>query len=99
MRRPNTVAITQIGGTPASAVSLVYDLSIDARAETPARAMALANRANGIVCSLPMRRLKSGRDWKSVRAMVPYENPDPSAPLVPRCTFGADLWLRGKPTI
>lgn len=94
--RPDSAAIASLGGIEASAVSHEYDISIDAWAETPGKAMALARRIQGLVASLPIRQLASGRDYKTASATIPYQNPDPSRPTIPRCSFSATVGLRGK---
>ncbi len=95
--QPNSVCVTQLGGYRASPVSHEYDISIDVWAETPGKAKALAIKAQGIVAALPMRSLASGTDYKTADAHLPYNNPDPNRPLIPRCTFSATVGLRGKP--
>ena len=42
---------------------------------------------------------ESGRDWKSAEVGVPYNNPDPNRPLIPRCTFRATVGIRGESNI
>lgn len=95
----NSVAFTVLGGGPASPVSHDYDLSVDAWGETPGKAMTLARHVQGIVASLPVREFPSGRDYKTASANVPYNNPDPNRPLIPRCSFSATVGLRGHETI
>lgn len=95
----NSVCIRGLGGFAASPVSHGYDVLIDAWAKTPGKAMSLANRVQGIVASLPIRTFESGRDWKSAEVGVPYNNPDPNRPLIPRCTFRATVGIRGESNI
>lgn len=95
----NSACVRSLGGFAASPVSHGYDLLIDAWAKTPGSAMALALRIQGAVASLPVRDFESGRDWKSAETGVPYDNPDPNRPLMPRCTFSATVGIRGESTI
>ena len=92
----NSVCVRGLGGFAASPVSHGYDVLIDAWAKTPGMAMALALRVQGFVVSLPFREFESGREWKSAEAGVPYNNPDPNRPLMPRCTFRATVGVRGE---
>ncbi len=96
---PMSVAIKQLGGYAASPVSHGYDVSIDVWADTPGKALTLARKVQGIVVSLPIRAFSSGRDYKTAEARLPYNNPDPSRPLLPRCTFAAIIGIRGKTSI
>ena len=64
---------------------------------TPAAAMALADRVQGVVASLPLRESASGATWTTSDPMLPYPNPDPHRPLVPRATFRATVGARGVP--
>ena len=95
----DSVAFMAVGGGAASPVSHEYDLGIDAWAETPGQAMALALRVQGLISSLPVRTFSSGRDYKTATANLPYNNPDPNRPLIPRCSFSATVGLRGKGNI
>lgn len=92
----NSACVRSLGGFSASPVSHGYDLLIDAWAKTPGSAMTLALQVQGIVASLPFREFSSGRDWKTAEAGVPYNNPDPNRPLMPRCTFSATVGIRGE---
>lgn len=90
-----TVCVTALGGGQQSAVSHEYDLSVDCWASTWAEAVALADEVQGIVSSLPFRTTSTGRHYVTADAMVPYNNPDPRRPLLPRCTFRATVGVRG----
>lgn len=94
---PNTVCVTRLGGGPQSPVSHEHDVSVDVWAETDGAAMALADRVQGVVASLPMRASASGTAWTTSDPMLPYPNPDPHRPLVPRATFRATVGARGVP--
>lgn len=94
---PGTVCVTRLGGGPQSAVSHEHDVSVDVWAETPAAAMALADRVQGVVASLPLREGASGATWTTSDPMLPYPNPDPHRPTIPRATFRATVGARGVP--
>lgn len=96
---PNTVCFTALGGGAQTAVSHEYDLSVDCWADTFAGALALADEVQGIVASLPYRTPTSGRCYVTSDPMVPYLNPDPRRPLVPRATFRATVGIRGVPNL
>ena len=87
--------VTRTGGAPSTAVTHEHDVSVDVWAATDADAMAMADEACGAVASLPLR--DTSVEWKAVRAMVPYPNPDPDRPLLSRATFTATLTCRGNP--
>ena len=97
--KPDSVAFMMVGGGAASPVSHEYDISVDAWAETPGKAMALALHVQGVISSLPARSFASGRDYKTAAANLPYNNPDPNRPLIPRCSFSATVCLRGNNNI
>ena len=88
------ILITRLGGAPVTPVTHVHDISIDVWGKTEARACALANKVCGIVSSLPFRTLSI--DYKSATANMPYANPDPKRPNLPRYTFTASVTVRGE---
>lgn len=92
----NSVCVNCLGGFPTSPVSHGYDVLLDAWGATPGAAMELANRVAGFVSSLPIRSFASCNDWKTAEINPPYNNPDPSRPRIPRCTFRATLGIRGE---
>lgn len=94
---PPCVCFESLGGTSQTPVSHEYDVSVDCWASTEAEAMALANTVCGLVCSLPIQELQSGRQYvtSDVNA-TPYLNPDPLRPIVPRATFRVTVSIRGK---
>lgn len=94
--KAGSVEFRELSGFAETAVSHGYDLSIDAWAATPGAAMALANKVQGIVNSLPLREFASGRCYATATARTPYQNPDPKRPLIPRCTFMATVGIRGN---
>lgn len=93
--QPNTVCVTRLGGGEQTAVSHEHDVSIDCWADTAADAMDLANDIQAIVASLPLRTFTSGRHYTTASAILPYLNPDPQRPLLPRYTFTATVGIRG----
>ena len=91
-----SLMVTSLGGTSATAVSNEHDVSVDVWADTPAEAMAAANWAAGRVASLPLRQFSSGRHYVTAEInALPYLNPDPNRPLLPRATFRATVNIRG----
>lgn len=90
-----SLMVTSVGGASATEVSNEHDVSIDVWAKTPADAMELACKAAGIVASLPLRESAS-RQYKTAEVnALPYLNPDPNRPLLPRATFRATVGVRG----
>lgn len=92
---PLAVCVTCLGGGQQSVVSHEYDLSVDCWADSYEEAVRLANKVQGIVSSLPYRTTASGRQYATADAMVPYLNPDPRRPLLPRATFRSTVGIRG----
>ena len=92
---PGTVCVTRLGGGPQTPVSHEHDVSVDVWAATDAAAMALADRVQGVIATLPLRESASGATWTSSDPMLPYPNPDPHRPTVPRATFRATVGARG----
>ena len=93
----NTVCVTRLGGGSQGPVAHEHDLSIDCWSTTPKKAMALADQVQAIVATLPIRTSVSGVTWTTSSPMVPYPNPDPHRPLLPRATFRATVGARGVP--
>ena len=94
---PGTVCVTRLGGGPQTPVSHEHDVSVDVWAATDAAAMALADSVQGVIATLPLRASASGVTWTSSEPMLPYPNPDPHRPTVPRATFRATVGARGVP--
>ena len=92
---PGTVCVTRLGGGPQPPVSHEHDVSVDVWAATDAAAMALADNVQGVIATLPLRESASGATWTSSDPMLPYPNPDPHRPTVPRATFRATVGARG----
>lgn len=97
--KAHTVTFTQLGGTGQTEVSHVYDVSVDVWASKPGDALELARKVQGIVASLPMREFSSGRQYKTAEARIPYQNPDPNRPRLPRYSFNASIGIRGESII
>lgn len=90
------IVVTSLGGAPETAVSNEHDVSVDVWAATEADAISGANDAAGYIASLPVRTLASGRHYLTAAIeALPYINPDPNRPLVPRATFRATVGVRG----
>lgn len=95
----NTACVTRTGG---GRVSLVIDqplVSVDVWAETWEKATGLADEACGLVAMLPFAEGTATR-WLEpeggVVVTLPYANPDPLHPTLPRCTFLARLGVRAN---
>lgn len=91
----HSVCFTSVGGVPMGAVGNEHDVSIDCWDESDAAALYLANEIAGLVASLPLRDLYRHYVTASVNAL-PYLNPDPQRPTIPRATFRATVGVRGK---
>lgn len=96
----NSVQVMSVGGAPQTAVSFEHDVRVDCWAATPAAAISLANEVAGIVASLPLREIASGRQYVTAELdALPYLNPDPNRPLLPRASFRATVGIRGEAVI
>ena len=94
---PDSVQIMSVGGVPQTEVSNEHDVRVDCWAETPAEAFTLANVAAGAIATLPMQTPASGRQYTTARLdSLPYLNPDPNRPLIPRVSFRASVGIRGE---
>lgn len=96
---PYTVCYTRIGGTAQSTASHEHSVSVDAWAPTEAEAVRLADVVCGAVATLPMRAPSSAREYKTADVNLPYVNPDPLRPTLPRATFVASVGVRGERAI
>ena len=91
-----SLMVTSLGGAPETEVSNAHDVSIDVWADTMAEAVEMANKAAGYIASLPLRTFASGRHYLTAEInALPYINPDPNRPLLPRATFRATVGIRG----
>lgn len=91
-----SLMVTSLGGAPQTEVSNAHDVSIDVWAATIEDAVKMANDAAGYVASLPLRTFASGRQYLTAEInALPYINPDPNRPLLPRATFRATVSIRG----
>ena len=90
----NSVMVTSLGGAANDEVSNEHDVSVDVWASTEAAAVTLANTVAGYVASLPMRATTTPYKGAYINAL-PYINPDPTRPLLPRVTFRATVTVRG----
>ncbi|MBW3077690.1 hypothetical protein [Bifidobacterium simiiventris] len=86
--------VTRTGGTRLNMVIDQHLLSIDVRAPTWMQATQAADRAAGLVATLPIQP-GSLFDWRDAQiTTLPYANPDPDHPGIPRVTFAAQLACR-----
>ena len=92
----DSVQVMSLGGAPQTEVSNEHDVRIDCWHETPEEAFELSNLIAGLVTSLPMQAPTSGRHYNTARLdALPYLNPDPNRPLLPRVSFRASVGIRG----
>lgn len=83
-----------VGGFKNSRVADVHAVSIDVYGRTWARAMDAANKLSGIVEELQdIDELTVDYLGTAITAL-PYNNPDPDHPDLPRVTFAADVTIR-----
>ena len=95
----DTVCVTRTGG---GRTSLVIDqplVSVDAWSDTWEGATGLADTACGLVAALPFAT-GTATQWLEpeggVVVTLPYANPDPLHPTLPRCTFLVRLGVRAR---
>ena len=94
---PLTVCFESIGGGAQSDVSYEHGLVAYAWSATPAEALSLALDVCGLLGSLPFRAAPSGVIYTTCEADVPYPDPDPDRPTIPRATVRATIGVRGIP--
>lgn len=95
------VLITRTGGSQRSRVLSTHSIDVDVYAATWAEAQSAANRIAGYVAQAELEDL-TWRDgaltlWcpcYTSKANMPYNNPDPRHPNVPRVTFSATVTTR-----
>lgn len=88
------VQIMSVGGAAQTDVSNEHDVRVDCWAATDAAAIALANRVAGIIATLPLQ--DTGRAYSTAELnALPYINPDPNRPTLPRASFRAVVGVRG----
>ena len=90
----DTVCFTSTGGRGVSAVAYSHGVSVDCWASTEADAIALANAVCGIVGALPW--FETANAYPYAECDMPYLNPDPYRPTLPRATFNANVTMRGE---
>lgn len=90
------VLVTRVGGIRLSSVTQAHRMSIDCWADDDEQAVIMANDVCGALTALP---LTDGTltDWKTASADLPYLNPDPKRPTLPRATFTCEVVMRGEP--
>ena len=92
--KPDSVCFTSTGGVPVAPVAYSHGVSVDCWASTDAEAMQLANDVCGIIGALTFYETEGVYPYTEVN--MPYLNPDPNRPLLPRATFNANVTLRGE---
>ena len=85
----------QTGGTRENIVMDAASLDFDVYAATEGAALDAARECAAIVASLPING--SRVQWRTADVTaLPYANPDPMHPTIPRATFGATLRARAE---
>ena len=92
--KPQSVCFTSTGGIAVTPVAYSHGVSVDCWAATDAEAMAIANAVCGIVGALTFYETEGVYPETSVN--LPYLNPDPNRPTMPRATFNANVTMRGE---
>lgn len=69
-------------------------VSVDVYAQTPADAMNAAAVACAACAALPEYSGGACQWYQCDVSTLPYDNPDPRHPTIPRATFAADLYAR-----
>lgn len=90
----NSVQIMSVGGAAQTDVSNEHDVRVDCWAATDAAAVALADKVAGIIATLPLRDTARAYNTAEINAL-PYINPDPNRPTLPRASFRAVIGVRG----
>lgn len=95
------VLITRTGGSQRSRVLSAHSIDVDVYAATWAEAQTSANRIAGIVAKAEAEDITWVEDGRTLwcpcytsQANLPYNNPDPRHPNVPRVTFSATVTTR-----
>ena len=92
------VLVTRTGGSRLNMVIDQHAVSVDVRASSWSSAVTAANRIAGMVVSLP-DDTEHLTQWRTVQiTALPYSNPDPQHPTVPRVSFTALLTCRATLT-
>lgn len=87
------VVCYRVGGRERAFIQDIHNMSLDVYASTEGEAMVAANRLAGYLRDLP--GTKVGTTCYTVDiTTLPYLNPDPSHPTLPRCTIAADIATR-----
>lgn len=93
-RRLPVAWIRSLGGDVSSLVVEHATMSIDVYASTWKQATDRASDAHMLVSRLPLLP-DTLTDWQAVTALsLPYENPDPEHPTIPRCSFSLTAVLK-----
>ena len=95
------VLVTRTGGSQRTRVLSTHSIDVDVYAATWAEAQTAANRIAGIVSKAEAEDLTWNEDGRTLLcpcytsiANLPYNNPDPRHPNVPRVTFSATVTTR-----
>lgn len=90
------VVVERLGGSRTDIVIEEHDVAFDVYADRWSSAVDAANTVVALVAALPdMSEQSSGVDWFDAQInALPYNNPDPAHPDVPRVTFSAVVTCR-----
>lgn len=91
--QPNSVCFMATGGTRVPPVAYSHGVRVDCWAATDAAAMELANTVCGIIGAIMFYDTASVYPTSDVN--IPYLNPDPNRPTLPRASFNANVLMRG----
>lgn len=93
VRLPLTVC-QRTGGATSSKVLDAHDISLDCYAATWDAAVQAANDACGLIHEAEGQTMGGNRCIKAQLRTLPYNNPDPLRPDLPRVTLSATLTMR-----
>ena len=89
-----SVFVYRTGGFSQAYVQDVNTVDFDIYARTEAEAMARACNLTEWTRALPERQLEGATVYFSDITTLPYNNPDPNNPTLPRATFSAQIGTR-----
>lgn len=87
--------IERLGGIRNSLVVDEHDVAVDVWADDWASAQEAANKVVGLLCGLPYADDELDHDYMDAYInALPYNNPDPDHPDLPRVSFNATVTAR-----
>ena len=82
------------GGSSPSFMQTAFSVTLECRAETLAGAFELANSVSGFMLALPGETVGSVPVYTADPQALPYNDPDPNNPTVPRVSCGWTVTTR-----